>query len=88
MHVKFPHSGNLGILGHNWLKLFPPIENIHVLMINSMLNHVAVLKLPLPQLNVELVSWYSTKSYFSVVYNIEQGGGRGRKSLFCQCSIT
>jgi hypothetical protein len=27
-------------------------------MINSMLNHVAILKPPLPQLNVELVSWY------------------------------
>jgi hypothetical protein len=43
-------------------------------MINSMLNHVAILKPPLPQLNVELVSWYITKSCFGVVYNIELGG--------------
>jgi hypothetical protein len=42
-----------------------------------MLNHVALLKLPLPQLNVELVSWYITKSGFGVVYNIELGGGGG-----------
>ena len=34
-----------------------------------MLNHVALLKPPLPQLNVELVSWYITKSGFGVVYN-------------------
>jgi hypothetical protein len=44
-------------------------------MINSMLNHVGLLKPPLPQLNVELVSWYFTKSCFGVVYNIELGGG-------------
>jgi hypothetical protein len=44
-------------------------------MINSMLNHVAILKPPLPQLNVELVSWYITKSYFGVVHDIELGGG-------------
>ena len=44
-------------------------------MINSMLNHVALLKPPLPQLNVELVSWYITKSCFGVVHNIELGGG-------------
>ena len=46
-------------------------------MINSMLNHVAILKPPLPQLNVELVSWYITKSCFGVVHNIELGGGGG-----------
>jgi hypothetical protein len=40
-----------------------------------MLNHVAILKPPLPQLNVELVSWYITKSCFGVVHNIELGGG-------------
>jgi hypothetical protein len=34
-----------------------------------MLNHVALLKPPLPQLNVELVSWYITKSGFGVGYN-------------------
>jgi hypothetical protein len=34
---------------------FPPIENSHIFMINSMLNHVALLKPPLLQLNVELV---------------------------------
>ena len=39
-----------------------------------MLNHVAILKPPLPQLNVELVSWYITKSCFGVVHNIELGG--------------
>ena len=42
-----------------------------------MLNHVAILKPPLPQLNVELVSWYITKSCFGVVHNIELGGGEG-----------
>ena len=42
-----------------------------------MLNHVAILKPPLPQLNVELVSWYITKSSFGVVHNIELGGGEG-----------
>ena len=41
-------------------------------MINSMFNGA-----PLPQLNVELVSWYITKSCFGVVYNIELGGGGG-----------
>jgi hypothetical protein len=45
-------------------------------MINSMLNHVALLKPPLPQLNVELVSWYVTKSCFGAVYNIELGGDK------------
>ena len=37
-------------LGHNWLRLFPPIQNPHpyALMINSMLNHVALLKPQLP----------------------------------------
>jgi hypothetical protein len=39
-----------------------------------MLNHVALLKPPLSQLNVELVSWYITKSCFGVVHNIELGG--------------
>ena len=39
-----------------------------------MLNHVAILIPPLPQLNVELVSWYITKTYVSVVHNIELGG--------------
>jgi hypothetical protein len=43
-------------------------------MIISMLNHVALLKSPLPQLNVELVSWYITKSCFGIVHNIELGG--------------
>ena len=75
-------------LEHNWLDYFPPIQNSHILIINSMLNHVALLKLPLPQLNVELVSWYITKSGFGVVYNIELGGGGGAQSLFRQCSIT
>ena len=42
-----------------------------------MLNHVALLKPPLPQFNVELVSWYITKSCFGIVYNIELGGGGG-----------
>jgi hypothetical protein len=43
-------------------------------MINSMLNHVALLKPLLLQLNVELVSWYITKSCFGVVHSIELGG--------------
>jgi hypothetical protein len=42
-----------------------------------MFNHVALLKPPLPQLNVELASWYITKSCFGVVHNIELGGGGG-----------
>ena len=42
-----------------------------------MLNHVALLKSPLPQLNVELVSWYITKSCFGIVHNIELGWGGG-----------
>jgi hypothetical protein len=50
-------------------------------MINSMLNHVALLKPPLPQLNVELVSWYITKSCFGVVHNIELGGGGGETNI-------
>ena len=37
--------------------------------------HVAILKRPLPQVNVELVSLYITKSCFGVVHNIELGGG-------------
>jgi hypothetical protein len=65
--------------------IFPLIQNSHILMINFMLNHVAFLKSPLPQLNVEFVSWYITKSCFGVVYNIELGV---RQSVFCQCSIT
>ena len=50
-----------------------------MLMINSMLNRVALLKPPLHQLNVVLVSWYITESCFAVVYNIElwEGGGGG-----------
>jgi hypothetical protein len=46
-----------------------------------MLNHVALLKPPLPQLNVELVSWYMyiTKGCFGVLYNFELGGGGGDK---------
>ena len=63
-------------LGHNWLRLFSPIQNSHIIMINSMLNHVAFPKPP--QLNVELVSWYITKRCFGVAYNIELGGGKGR----------
>ena len=39
-----------------------------------MLNHVALLRPPLPQLSVELVSLYTTKSCFVVVYNIGLGG--------------
>jgi hypothetical protein len=30
---------------------------------------------PLPQLNVQFVSWYITKSCFGIVHNIELGGG-------------
>ena len=51
-------------------------------MINSMLNHFAILKPPLPQLNVELVSWYITKSCFGVVHNIELGGGGEGETKF------
>jgi hypothetical protein len=40
-----------------------------------MLNHVALLKPPLPLLSVELVSWYITKSCFGIVHNIELRGG-------------
>ena len=48
-------------------------------MINSMLNHVALLKPQLPQLNVELVSWYITKSCFGIELG---GGGGGDKVCF------
>jgi hypothetical protein len=41
-------------LGHNWLRLYFRIQNLY--RINSMSNHVALLKPPLPQLDVELVS--------------------------------
>jgi hypothetical protein len=51
------------------------MQKMHIFMINSMLNHVALLKPPLPQLNVDLVSWYVTKRRFGAVYNIELGGG-------------
>jgi hypothetical protein len=34
-----------------------------------------------PRLNVELVSWYITKSCFGVVYNIELGGGGETKCV-------
>jgi hypothetical protein len=44
-------------------------------MINSMLNHVALLKPPLPQLNVELVSWYITKSFSALFTTLNWGGG-------------
>ena len=65
-------------LVHNWLRLFFPLYKIRIFfMINSMLNHVALLNPPLPQLNVELLSWYITKSCFSVAYNIELRGGEG-----------
>jgi hypothetical protein len=50
-------------------------------MINSMLNHIVLLKPPLPQLNVEIVSWYITKTCFGIVHNIELGGG-GDKVCF------
>jgi hypothetical protein len=44
-------------------------------MINSMLSpRSRKLQPPLPQLNVELVSWYITKGCFGVVHNIELGG--------------
>jgi hypothetical protein len=47
-------------------------------ILNSMFYHVAFLiKSPLPQLNVELVSRLITKSCFAVVYNIELRGGGG-----------
>jgi hypothetical protein len=42
-----------------------------------MLNHVALLKPPLPQLNVELVSWYITKSGFALFTTLNWGGGGG-----------
>jgi hypothetical protein len=35
---------------------FSPYKNSHIFMINSMFNRVALLKSPLPQLNVKLVS--------------------------------
>jgi hypothetical protein len=49
-------------------------------MINSMqLNHVALLKSPLPQRNLELVPWYITKSGFGVVDNIREFGNLERQ---------
>jgi hypothetical protein len=79
MHAKFSHSDNLG---HNWLRLFSPYrkfayfyDKLHVEP------RCRKLQPPLPQLNVELVSWYITKSCFGVVHNIELGGG-GDKVYF------
>jgi hypothetical protein len=70
-------------LGHIWLRLSPPpapttklayfYDKLHV----ESYMHVALLNPPLPQLNVELVSWYITKSCFGVVYDIELGAGLG-----------
>jgi hypothetical protein len=37
---------------------------------------------PLPQLNVQFVSWYITKSCFGIVHNIELGGGGGGETKF------
>ena len=51
-------------------------------MINSMLNHVALLKPQLPQLNVELVSWYITKSCFGIELGEGGRGGGGDKVCF------
>jgi hypothetical protein len=77
MHVKFPHSDNLG---HNWLRLFPPTENSHIFMINLNHMHVTLLKPPLPQLNVELVSWYITKSCIISALFTTLNWGQWRKS--------
>ena len=39
------NTKNMKRFGHNWLAdYFPPIENSRIFMINSMLNHVAILK--------------------------------------------
>jgi hypothetical protein len=52
-------------------------------MINSMLNHAAILKPPLPQLNVELVSWYITmQKLFRRCSQQWTGGGGGDKVCF------
>jgi hypothetical protein len=56
-------------LGHNWLRLFSPYRKFTYVAL-----HVALLKPPLPQLNVDFVSWYIIKSCFGVVHNIELGG--------------
>jgi hypothetical protein len=52
-----------------------------------MFNHVALLKPPLPQLNVELASWYITKSCFGVVHNIELGGRGGGGDKVCFVNV-
>ena len=53
-------------------------------MINSMLNHVALLKPPLPQLNViELVSWYVSSKVVSALFTtLFWGGGGGGDNVF------
>jgi hypothetical protein len=56
-------------------------------MINSMLNHVALLKPPLPQLNViELVSWYVSSKVVSALFTTlfwgGGGGGGGGDNVF------
>jgi hypothetical protein len=50
-------------------------------MINSMLNHVALLKPPLPQLNIELVSWYITKVVSALFTTLNWGGGGGETNI-------
>jgi hypothetical protein len=66
-------------------------------MINSTLNHVALLMSPPTAPPTQrwacVMVQYITKSCFGVVYNIGLGGGGGgggrrRQSLFCQCSKT
>ena len=55
----------------------PSIQNSHTPYNKFHVESCCLLKPPLPQLDVELVSWYITKSCFSVVHNIELGGGEG-----------
>jgi hypothetical protein len=77
-------------LGHNWLRLFSPYRtDSHIFMINSMLNHVALLKPPLPAPPSQC--WACVMVYYQKSFprcSQHWTGGRGRQSLFCQCSIT
>ena len=47
-----------------------------------MLDHVAILKPRLPQLNVELVSWYILPKVVSALFTTLNWGGGGDKVSF------
>ena len=67
-------------LGHNCLRLFSPYRKFAYFYdkLHVDLNHVAILKPPLPQLNVELVSWSILPKVVSALFTtLNWGGGEG-----------